>query len=747
MSVSTTANLLSANVSGVETDATGWTAGANTTRARSTASFWQGAASLSMTATAAGSVTVTTTARVAVTAGVEYQAHTLVANGTATAGRATTIAVEWYNASVAGTLLSTSTGASTTLATSTSWLSPGAQVTATAPVGATYAVVRVTVTGLSAGAVVYIDAIAFGPPIGWQGNVIPYNTTSVETDASGWVAASNTTVDRFLTTDTWDGWYVQRLTSTAAGVVGSAMVTGAPVTAGAAYAAYAMVKSTPGSAVVTLAIRWYNVGGTLISTDTSPAWTLVGTAYSRIVAEGTAPVGATTARLAISSTAAAGGATWFVDLAGLAPAPIIPDSLLTFAEQSVEPATLGWTADSGCTVARSETRAFDSFASLRVAPVASTATVSITRAIPVSERESFRFSPTIWKPVSSVPARMDMIFSWRDASGTLISTTVGQWTLGSLEGWYQPVGSALAPDGTASVRLSLRFSEMTPTLGVYPERFIDRTTFGPGGLAVYAEPTAVGYGADIYVQGLTDGSYTTWSLTRWLADGSEQPVRGADGDIAGIPITSDRATAQDFEAPLGVPVQYKARIIHPIDGSRGSLSLPVTLPEPPTTDVVLKDVGQPARQAAVTAQELPQWARAARQAVHHVRGRSRPVVISDVRLARTGSLTLVTASAVERDALWWILDSGTTLLLQWPAVWGERDVYVQVGDVTEGRLTRFAEHGDRSWSLALTEVDRPVGGLAGSPDRTWDDIATDHDTWDEVLSTYGTWLDVYAGVA
>ncbi|MFB7823876.1 hypothetical protein [Streptomyces hydrogenans] len=685
------------------------------------------------------------------TAGTEYQAHCMIANGTATAGRATTVAIEWYDASVGGTLLSTSTGPSTSLvATALSWQTPGAQVTAVAPASATYAVMRVTVTGMAASAAVYLDSLALGPPITWSGNLLPYTVAGLETDASGWaVENANSLLDRISTPNPWEGWYVLRMRAVAAGAVGVAMAAGVPVTAGTTYAGYAVVRSTPGGSTPALAIRWYNGSNAVISTSTPAPLTLPADgSFDRVVAVSTAPVGAVTARLVITATAAAAADLWIADQMAILPVPLSAGTLLTLAEQGMEPGTLAWEAEDGCTVTRSLDRAWEGFASLKVVPSASSCTVRIPRTIPVTARQSYKCTTTVWKSATLVGGRMDVLLQWLDVGGATIYTDRVQWRLGVSEGWYQPDSSALAPEGAVSVRISVKFLAMVQTAGVYPTWYVDLTTFKLGGLAVEAEATGSGYGVDITVQGLTDAAgHTLWSLWRWLPDGTAAPVRGPSGDLTDVTITGATATAQDWEAPLGQPTRYQVQTRNGAGtSSHSSSSLPVTIAPPPTTDVVIKDVGRPARQTTVTAQTLPQWTRSARQGVHQVRGRARPVVISDVRLSRTGSLTVTTATHVDRDALWWVLDAGSTLLLQWPATWGEHDTYVQVGDVTEGRITEYAEHSDRTWTLALTEVDRPVGGVAGSPGRTWDDVATDHTDWAAVYATYTDWLHVYEGV-
>lgn len=64
--------------------------------------------------------------------------------------------------------------------------------------------------------------------------------------------------------------------------------------------------------------------------------------------------------------------------------------------------------------------------------------------------------------------------------------------------------------------------------------------------------------------------------------------------------------------------------------------------------------------------------------------------------------------------MWWLLETGNTLLVQWPHLWGETDAYVQIGDVTEAPIVDYAEYSDRTWTIPLVEVDRPFGGSVGS---------------------------------
>lgn len=152
-------NLLTANQASLETDTTGWAAGANTTITRSTTLAQDGVASLRLSSTAAGNVSATTPTG---TSGIEVVAgEPLVAMASFRAGasaRSCRVDLGWY--STAGVLLSTTTGATVTSATG-SWTQ--ATTTAVAP-AAGYVAVIVVVQSTAAGAELhYVDQIGVFP--------------------------------------------------------------------------------------------------------------------------------------------------------------------------------------------------------------------------------------------------------------------------------------------------------------------------------------------------------------------------------------------------------------------------------------------------------------------------------------------------------------------------------------------------------------------------------------------------------
>ncbi|MCY0926220.1 hypothetical protein OTB20_08375 [Streptomyces sp. H27-H1] len=738
MSVPT--NLLSAAVSGVETNVSGWTAGTNTTLAHSVR-FYQGTRSLGLVADASGSVSAVTVARVPVEEGAEYQAYAFFTQQSSPgAARVASVRINWHTAASGGSIVSTSTGAGVTLTNDLTWNTPPPQVTAFAPAGATYATLTLTVTGLTAGAVVAADVMTLGLPTVWPNNLLPYTTASCETSTAGWGAYQNASIDR-VSTDSWEGWYSLRIVATAAGAARVNTASGVPaadVTVGFEYAAVAMVLAGQDSSFI-IELRWYDDGGSLVSA-TPATWTVTAGSWIRVTAIGNAPTGAATARIALRPTATAAGQTWLCDQMGVFRTPRLPSSVLPYNTQGMEVDASGWTAISGCGVFRSTTVAVQGAASLRITPTGDEpdAMLQMTDAVPVLPGKAYRAAMWIYHIATAKDVNVDIIFTWYDAFDGEIARGTFRWVMDKGLGWYTPVGSDVAPDAARSLRVSIRI--LNPDSINY---YMDEVGLSRGGLGVTAVVIPSAYGAEISMQGLTTGGHTHYGLWRMREDGAITPLRGPAGDTSAIPITGDLAVAADYEAPLGIPVRY---LLRAFTGSTylQATSRPVELPEPASTDIVVKDPTEPVRQVTLTVATLPDWTRAARQGVHQICGRERPIVITDVRTSRTGTLSVVSASQAEIQQLWWVLEQGTTLLIQWPSTWGEADAYVQVGDVTEAHIVQWADYADRAWTLALTEVDRPVGGLSGSAARTWDDVATDSVDWLNVLTRYASWMNVYS---
>ncbi|MFI6444711.1 hypothetical protein [Kitasatospora sp. NPDC050543] len=734
--MSVSSNLLAANVSSIETDATGWTAGTNTTLAQSSTKFYAGSKSLAMTrTTSSGAASATTASRVAVTAGTVYTAYAYYALVVAAAGRTATVRVDWWAASSGGTAISSVTSPTATLANSTAWNTPPPILIGTAPVGATFASVTLTVSGMSTSEVVCVDAIALGPPALLAGNLLPYAAQSVEQDATSWGAWFGCTLTRSATA-CQEGWWSLQATSTGTGNtdIGGPSVTISP---GSTYLAYAWVLPSTAGLTVSAEIRWQDASSVAIGTPQTVSWPALPTGtWTRCAVSGVAPAGAAKAILVMHPQATSAGQTWLLDQMFIGSVTVEAGNLLDYGRYGMETGISGWTVSGGTAVMSSAQAAEGAMSLALTCAGPGEAVVSLATPVPVTAGQAYRFRPVLMPPVST--AEYVVRLAWLDSGGQTIRLTSATY-VASAGATYT---SDLAPVGAVSVRPS--FVRIGATAGEV--WYLDKMYLGAGGLAARVEQIVGGYGVRIFVQGLTTDGRTKWGLWRIGPDGSQTPVRGYTGDLTSTTITSDLAVAEDYEAPLGVAVSYYAKVWTIGTDWIAYTSDQLTVPALGELTVLLKDPVIPARNLALVVTTLPTWKRSARQGVHAIRGRARPVILTDVRAARAGSLTLSTATEAERDALWWLLDSGHTLLAQWPSTWSEPDTYLQVGDAEETRLSDYAPQPDRGWTLELTEVDRPVGALVGSAGRTWQTVKDGNATWFDVMAHATTWLDVLTGV-
>lgn len=724
-------NLLPANAESVETDASAWVALINAQTPSQATGGTLGTKCLSWRAVAAGDVQVGLATRVTVTPGAEHWA--CASMFPPAVGAQSRLEIRWYTSG--GALISTSQGPLVT-APSGTWHQIA--VVGTAPANSATANIVLRATATAANQNFFTDRHFLGltsTSTSLVGNLLSFNVESMEVDTSGWTAAGGT-LGISTSAVTW--YQSLSFVSSAAGPCLLQTAQSVAVSADVEYAAIASV--TPGTAglVQGIQIQWLDGTGTQIGVSSASRTPATGT-WTRCVVAGVPPVGAVSARVGLAPEATASGQQWVYDRVVLAPSSLlmVAGNLLPYNSSDFEQDVSGWTVTGG-TKSQTTEQAADSAYALKLVASGGDMVASLTTPIAgIQEGFGYQYMPLVLKPNSQA---FQTRIEWLNADGAAIRTRWISWT-GPSGAWLVPRSGDLAPDGAVAARLSL----IIPDASAGEVWYMDRVEWKLGGLTVRAEP-AGGGGAAITVRGITTGGPTyKWSLLR-LGSTSQQPVRGWTGDLLNQTITGDIAIATDYEAPLGTPVQW--RVVLQDSGGVTRMSYtsdPVTL-EAETTDVWLKDPGLPQRSVKITvATPMPTWSTPARQGVNSVRGRRLPVVISDVRGGRTGDLTVVTETTADREALDWVLASGSPLLLQWPPGWGEADMYVSVGDVQAAPVVEYAEFHDRTWVLPLIEVDRPIGGVTGSADRTWQTVKDGGATWSDVLAGATTWLDVYTG--
>jgi hypothetical protein len=327
---------------------------------------------------------------------------------------------------------------------------------------------------------------------------------------------------------------------------------------------------------------------------------------------------------------------------------------------------------------------------------------------------------------------------WYDAANTDLGASVGVSYLVPGVSWYAMPSDGLAPAGatqaaielvaTASAGASVLHVDLVSLWEVLPQTAVEAHS-DDGYITLTLRELPV----DFYL-----------SLYRTAADGSRTLVRGTHGLIDMQPITSDLLIVEDHEAPFGMAVAYNI-VIRNADGTTASTrsSTSVTLQLADLNEAWLKDPSMPQRNLRVLVQRAPDWARPIEQAVHRVRGRRNPVVLSGVRGGLEGDLAIWTRSDEERQALHLLLDSGNTLLWQAGPGMGVSDLYVSVAQISEARVGALAQELWRAWTLPLVQQDMPVTlGVNGSGGRTCQDVVTEFATCADLLDVYATSEDL-----
>lgn len=185
-------------------------------------------------------------------------------------------------------------------------------------------------------------------------------------------------------------------------------------------------------------------------------------------------------------------------------------------------------------------------------------------------------------------------------------------------------------------------------------------------------------------------------------DGVRSPVRG----LQNVTAPGSDLVVTDVEAPFGKPVTYVFVKTY-TDGTTGE-----TYADPIELTTELPWISHPITGVGVSA-TITEWtdlAYAARRTVIAVAGRSRPIAISDRRLAPTSQLTMLTKTRSDLLALRGLLSLGDVLLVR-PVCDAVEGDYLSIGDVTETRVKPTGDGAGGDWrrlvSMEAQAVDIP----------------------------------------
>ncbi|MEE1813616.1 hypothetical protein PUR59_00985 [Streptomyces sp. SP18ES09] len=729
-------NFLSESTSTIEPNTAGWTPMLNSTLLRGTGGT-AGDGTLQMRSVASGEMRCRTVASYPVLPGVEYAALA-DASGATVPER---IGIRWLTAASVEISI---TWSLTTAAASASWHRIG--VADYAPSTAAFAQIVLSSTPAAGSVNSFFDNIYLGLPQRTTGNLLAANVETSER-AAGWeyTAGTNCSVSRTVPAVTWaptiytSGGHVATMTVTANGNADFRSTDLPPVIPGQQYLAFAHLNPPTSGTSAWIELRFYNAALTQIQATRAVLSASSNGWYRQYVSD-FAPSTAAYATVAFGLTSATAGQVLRTDGAGLTIAPEMQaGTILPLSDGDFEAGIGTWAVASGvATIARTTpwgTAAASGTYSMTLASATATTSVIRSGRYPLKAQGTQRVQVTTlvaaggWNIVRGI--------RWYDAGGVDLGVSLAASAPVPGTGWWRLTFDASPPVNATQAAVEMSFTATAPSSTVR----IDKAALWQAVPIFELTPVEATGSVSIVLREQTVGRLL--DLWRVTPDGTRTPVRGADGLIQKTPIVDTQIVVEDYEAPLGVPLRYE------FEGYNVGSTTPITtgqsdskiiIPPGDANTTWLKDPGHPQRNLRVLVKAAPSWQRPIVQGESKIRGRRNLVVLSDTRGGLEGDLVIWTRSDAERQQLHWLLDDGNTLLWQAAPGMGVDDIYVAVGQATEGRVTQYAQELWREWTLPLKQQDMPTAiGVAGSAGRTWQDVLTEHDTWGDVLSRYATW--------
>ncbi|MEV0917827.1 hypothetical protein AB0I93_26665 [Streptomyces sp. NPDC049967] len=735
-------NFLSAATESMDPTFTGWRPRTNASLASGTGGR-NGPKVLAVKSGAAGAAQAETVAGYPVTAGTVYQVFADASSAT----EPERIGIEWLDATY--TPVGSVLWSLTTSSASASWHRVG--VAGPAPAGAVRARIVLSSTAAGAAAVHFWENVYLGPPIRTTGNLLSFGTESTEIDASGWIPEVNATIGRLAPAASWSvDWYwagghVLTMTATAAGNCATQSVESPAVTPGVEYLGYAYLGPPTIAAATWIELRFYDSNGNQVSATRSPL-APASTGYQRQQVSAKAPSNAATARLAFGIDGASAGQVLRVEQAVITAAPALQTgSVLPYADATFEQGVGGWTTVSGpAALTRSTpwgTYGFGGSYSLTVTSAAATASVIRSAKFPLAAGSgSLGFRLRYHSQVTAGGWTSTRGIRWYDAAGTDLGLTALTASTVQTTGWWMLGADFVAPPGAAQAAVEWTVTATAANSVLRLDNVMLWQAIPIMSVEV-REPTAA---ISLSIRELTAGDLIR--VYRMTESGARTLVRGPDGLYDGtVTIAADLIIIEDYESPLGVPVQYFVELIDPVSGATETrYSDRVVIPHDDINIAWLKDPANPQRNLRVMVARAPDWQRPIEQSQYVVRGRRNKVVLSGRRQGLEGDLGVWTFTDDDRAALHWLLDDGNVLLWQAAPGMGVDDMYVSVAEVPEARTGGPAMEQMRAWTLPLTQVDMPAAvGVGGSAGRTWQDVLSENTTWQDVLDRFETWEDVF----
>lgn len=593
-------------------------------------------------------------------------------------------------------------------------------------------------------------------------NLLPVDASTFEDGTSSWTAENGGTSVSVVQSSVAAGTYAMQVSadSGTAWQIASSLL---PVDPDETYVAMVPLGcdvETSGRSS-DLAIEWYSDAQALISTsdvntqDTSPD---AGLMYlSAPVCSGTSPSSAAFARLRCNLYGLSAGDYVLLDAIYFGVAANPPGNLLTYSEYSFESGVPPFALTNLSDPARSGAYYVGNFSASFAVAANDVCEAQLSRLIPISAGGTYQLGYTLFADTTGASATgsvgVTSRITWYSGSGEEVGNALDQWYFRDAPADSYPavtgVFTATAPAGATQARVSALWDTTNCDAAAC---LIDNFTFEVS-TPLYTATTDDERGvitSTIYYSPDPDRypGIDTFTLWRIGPDGTKTAVRGYGSEMVNVPLPAFPLVVEDYEAPLGSEVWYTA--IYSASGEESSpTTLQTSLIRSPVVDqdhIWIKSPGLPAMNRQVVPEAPIEWQRAARSQTYTIVGRTNPIQVSGKRAGRVGALSALVWEADDNATLNRMLDAGTPLLIQaMPGLGIEGNTFVHVGDSTESPVSWNASEPIRRWTLGITEIDRPVGGVQGSALRTWQDINDNYVRWDDVYDAYDTWTEVMIG--
>lgn len=747
-------NLLGVDASTFENNTHTWvTTGGNTTLAVVTGQVLSGTYSLRATPTAAGSVELISP-RCAVTAGLEYVGRIPLRLSGTTAGKVATARITWFDAASGGNSLGVSDAVLPVANNSVGWWTVNyPTVVGTAPAGAKSCTLKLTVSGLAAGEYVNTDDVYLCVAPNRAGNIYSFNTSGIEQDTSGWKWDTGTAVRGNWVLYTGAGYYGLEYTSAAAGLCDLRTNSFIGVIPGTEYVSYAAVYSPTIATNWLMEFRWYDSASNEVGTREVRTYAVPVSTSTRIACVAKAPTGAAFTKVFIRPTATAAGQIFVIDDASLAIAPNVAGNLLTYDEYSTESLVPTWNVSGGAIdqfyLMSPITDGFYTLRATPTTPGSGILSASLDRLISVVPGTTYKVKAVGWRhstdAAQAIQAGMRVRVDWYDSSGNaVLIDNPDQFYMSTATGtWYSHTNSETrtCPDGAAFARVGFEVNSISPLNDYWA---FDNIQFYPAP-PEYVLVVDNDKGMVSLTVNTTDPAANAVTVQRVDEDGNKVALRGYGMEYTRAPYTPVSMVIEDYEAPLNSTVWY-AITWYNGTAVTGNRLYTQSVRAPSLADgnyVWFKSPGIPALNTQVMMEAPLKWSRAARSQRYDVVGRKNPLHVTGARAGRESSITVLIWDPQANELFNSLLDSGTVALVQAMPGYGiDGNLYVSVGDVDSDPLDPDAREPGWRWSLSITEVDRPAGGLQGSAAKTWQNIADTYGTWDDLFDAWASWTDV-----